>query len=84
MIISNIKDGTTLLAGTPVELTHETTMLFGALLEKSPETFLAVLCTYGDEIEKLDLNDYGHKVEVLTALAGIAKKSFKESKSYGD
>lgn len=84
MIISNVKDGTTLLVGRPIELTHETTMLFGSLLEKTPEILLAVLATYSDEIGNLDPNDYGQKLEILCSLSRIAKKCFKESKSYGD
>ena len=84
MIISNIQDGTTLLAGSPAHLMHETTMLFGAMLEKTPEILLTALSTYADELEKVNPNDYSTKIAVLSVIAEESKKSWKESKRYGN
>lgn len=84
MIISNIHDGATLLAGTPAELMHEATTLFGAMLEKTPEILLTVISTYSDELEKINPNDYATKIAVLSVIAEGSKKSLKESKRYGN
>ena len=83
MIISNFKDGTT-LAGTPLELTHEATTLFGAMLERTPEILLTVLTAYVDELEKLNPDNYTIKMGVLSVIAEESKKGLKESKSYGN
>lgn len=84
MIISNIEDGTTLLAGTPAHLMHEATMLFGAMLEKTPEILVTALSVYADELEKVNPKDYETKIAVLSVIAEESKKSLKESKRYGD
>ena len=82
MIVSNINDGVTLLAGTPMVLTGEATKLFGAMLERTPEILLTALTTYTDELEKLNPDDYTTKIAVLSVIAEESKKSLKESKRY--
>lgn len=84
MIISNMHNATTLLAGKPVELTIEATSLFEAMLQRTPEILLTVLITYTDELEKLNPDEYTTKIEFLSAIAEEAKKSAKEGKSYGN
>lgn len=82
MIVSNINDGVTMLAGTPMVLTDEATKLFGAMLERTPEILLTALTTYTDELEKLNPDDYTTKIAVLSVIAEESKKSLKESKRY--
>lgn len=84
MIISNAKDGTTLIAGTPLELVQEATNIIGGLIEKIPEILLTVLSTYDEEIIHLDPDEYKTKMAILTVIAEMSKKSLKESKRYGD
>lgn len=84
MIISNNSDGIALVSGTTVDVTQEASILFGSMLEKTPEVLLAVIATYSDEIENLNPEDYGKKLDILYGLAGVAKKCFKEGKMYGN
>ncbi len=84
MIISNEKLGATIVSGAPNDLTYEATVLFGTMLEKTPEILLAVIATYSDDLEKLNPDDYGKKLEFLYGIAGIAKKAFKGGKIYGN
>ena len=82
MIVSNINDGVTLLAGTPMVLTNEATKIIGGMLERTPEILLTVLAAYSDELEKLNLDDYTTKMAVLSVIAEESKKSLKERKRY--
>ena len=78
MIVSDAKEGITIMDGTPFNLTQEAINIFGGMLEETPEILLVVLMTYVDEIEKLNPDDYKDKLSVLKVIANIAKKSFKE------
>lgn len=82
MIQSNAKNGITILEGTPINMVQEATNIFGGMLKETPEILLAVFLTYVDEIEKLECEDYGDKLDVLKFFANIAKKKFKEGKKY--
>ena len=84
MIASDAKSGTTILDGTPFNLTQEAINIFGGMLEETPEILLVVLMTYADEIEKLNCDDYKDKLLVLKVIANVAKKSFKAKEKSND
>lgn len=84
MIISSEKLGASFISGASNDLTYEAAILFGTMLKKTPEILLAVIATYSDEIEKLNPNDYGKRLEFLYDVAKIAKKRFNEGELYDE
>lgn len=84
MIVSDAKEGITLMEGTPFNLTQEATNIFGGMLEETPEILLAVLMTYVAEIDKLNCDDYKDKLPILKVIAGVAKTNFKDKEKSND
>lgn len=84
MIVSDAKEGVTILEGTPFNLTQEAINIFGGMLEETPEILLVALMTYVDEIDKLNPDDYKDKLTILKIIADIAKKSFKAKEKHND